>query len=53
MLYDNEYEAAFWMCFDTNKQYLGSGDVLKDVNSHSTIETKKVICVCLFSIHWN
>ena len=30
-LYDNEYEAAPWMCFDANKQYLSSGDVIKDV----------------------
>ncbi|CAF4672915.1 unnamed protein product [Rotaria sp. Silwood1] len=30
-LYDNEYEAALWMCFDANKQYLGAGDVMKDV----------------------
>ncbi|CAF3801202.1 unnamed protein product [Adineta steineri] len=30
LLYDNEYEGALWMCFDTNKQYLGSGDVMKD-----------------------
>jgi tripeptidyl-peptidase II len=31
LLYDNEYEAALWMCFDSNKQYLGAGDVVKDV----------------------
>ncbi|CAF2177962.1 unnamed protein product [Rotaria magnacalcarata] len=30
LLYDNEYDAALWMCFDTNKQYLGAGDVMKD-----------------------
>ena len=31
-LYDNQFEAALWMCFDTNKQYFGAGDVVKDVN---------------------
>ncbi|CAF1324405.1 unnamed protein product [Didymodactylos carnosus] len=30
LLYDSEYEAALWMCFDSNKQYLGAGDVIKD-----------------------
>ncbi|CAF4089647.1 unnamed protein product, partial [Adineta steineri] len=30
LFYDSEYEGALWMCFDTNKQYLGAGDVLND-----------------------
>ncbi|CAF1585450.1 unnamed protein product, partial [Adineta steineri] len=30
LFYDNEYESTLWMCFDTNKQYLGAGDVLND-----------------------
>ncbi|CAF1015259.1 unnamed protein product [Adineta steineri] len=30
LFYDNEYEGTLWICFDTNKQYLGAGDVLND-----------------------
>ncbi|CAF3676595.1 unnamed protein product [Adineta steineri] len=30
LFYDNEYECTLWICFDTNKQYLGAGDVLND-----------------------
>ncbi|CAF1063773.1 unnamed protein product [Adineta steineri] len=30
LFYDSEYKGTLWMCFDTNKQYLGAGDVLND-----------------------
>jgi len=38
------------MCFDTNKQYLGSGDVMKDVKNKTNFHFKFVNYFILYLV---
>ncbi|CAF1027939.1 unnamed protein product [Adineta steineri] len=38
LFYDSEHKGTLWMCFDTNKQYLGADDVLNDYSLKSQKE---------------